>query len=70
VEVILKNSLDWLNLCEIDDLSESDNFVKTVLPPNATRDSTKPYCIFYNKLEELKHRMQEQIRIRPYKKSN
>ena len=43
----------WLLLEKFADLDLADDFVKA----SATRDSTKPVCIFFNKLETAHHKM-------------
>ena len=45
------NTNDWAQLCEFDDVDAANYFVKTNLPKNATRTSTKPYCIFFDRLK-------------------
>lgn len=57
------NAHEWEQLSEFDDLAAADEFLKTVLTKNATRTSNKPYCVFYDRANDRKHKMSQQIRV-------
>ena len=52
-------SIKWILAEKFEDISDADKYVKNT----STRDSSKPLCIFFNKLETLKHKMFEQTRL-------
>ena len=52
-------AISWVELQRFDDIALADAYVIAI----ATRDSTKPVCIYYNKLEVSKHKMLQQTRL-------
>jgi Tfp pilus assembly protein PilX len=52
-------AISWVELQRFDDIALADAYVIA----SATRDSTKPVCIYYNKLEVSKHKMLQQTRL-------
>ena len=52
-------SIPWVLLEKFEDLALADAFVLA----SSTRDSTKPVCIYFNKLEVAKHKMLQQTRV-------
>ena len=53
------SAIKWILAEKFEDISDADKYVKNT----STRDSSKPLCIFFNKLETLKHKMLQQTRL-------
>jgi len=53
-------SIPWVETHSFKELNVADAYVSEL---TSTRDSTKPLCIFFDKLTNLKHKMLQQTRI-------
>ena len=50
------NSLKWVFLCGFESITDAEKFAKFVLTPNATSNSKKPNCSFYDPNKQAMHR--------------
>ena len=41
-------SCSWMEIGEFDDINEANDFIKFNIHKNSTRNSTKPYCVFFD----------------------
>ena len=55
-----RKSIPWVETHSFKDLCVADAYVSEL---TSTRDSSKPLCIFFDKLTKLKHKMLQQTRI-------
>jgi hypothetical protein len=55
-----RKAIPWVEAQRFSDLQIADSYVVGV---TSTRDSTKPLCLFFDKLTTLKHKMLQQTRI-------